>query len=67
MRVLQLLAEVVQPGQEVLVPRVREGAVTSVKDFLQFRIVQSEKLVQRQTVALYERELRVDGLLVDAE
>ena len=66
-RILQLLAEVIQPGQEVLVTAVRKGAVTAVEDFLKLRVVKLQQLVKRQAAARYEGELVVNRLLVDAQ
>ena len=67
MRILQLLAEVVQLREELFMTLVCHGTVTSVKYFLQFGIIEFQKLVERQPATCDKGELIVYRLLVDTQ
>lgn len=45
-RIFELFPEVIQLGKELFMTGVRKRAVTSVKDFLKFGIIEFQKSVQ---------------------
>ena len=59
MLVLELFTEVIQFGQEGLVPLVCKGRMPSMEHFLQFGIFQFQKLPDVEIVLSYELELDV--------